>query len=171
MKASKLIIVPSAITGFRFILAIIFLELFINDLKISTLAILLLAVITDALDGYSARKLNAESTIGSYLDIFADFFLILIAFIAFIITGIYPYWILILIIFVFLQFLVTSKLGVLVYDPIGKYYGAFLFIIILITLISPIIIYNFLLIIILIFTLISLISRYLFFIFNNPSKK
>lgn len=167
MKTNKLIIIPSAITGFRFLLAIIFLYLFINDLKIGAIAVFLLAVITDAFDGYSARKFIVESTIGAYLDIFADFFLVLLAFIAFVIREIYPYWLLILIILVFLQFLVTSKFKILVYDPIGKYYGAFLFTIILITLISPSIYYDFLLIIIVIFTIISLLSRYLFFIMKN----
>lgn len=167
MKTNKLIIVPSTITGFRFLLAIIFLYLFINDLKIGAIAAFLLATITDAFDGYSARKFSVESTIGAYLDIFADFFLVLLAFIVFLIKEIYPYWILILIILVFLQFLVTSKFKILIYDPIGKYYGAFLFAIILITLISPSIYYEFLLILIMIFTIISLLSRYLFFIVRN----
>lgn len=167
MKTNKLIIVPSTITGFRFLLAIIFLYLFINDLKIGAIAAFLLATITDAFDGYSARKFSVESTIGAYLDIFADFFLVLLAFIVFLIKEIYPYWILILIILVFLQFLVTSKFKILIYDPIGKYYGAFLFAIILITLISPSVYYEFLLILIMIFTIISLLSRYLFFIVRN----
>jgi phosphatidylglycerophosphate synthase len=167
MKTNKLIIVPSTITGFRFLLALIFLYLFINDLKIGVIAVFLLAIITDALDGYLSRKFSVESTLGAYLDIFADFFLVLLAFIAFLIGRIYPYWILILIILVFLQFLVTSKFKILVYDPIGKYYGTFLFAIILITLISSSIYYGVLLIIIVIFTIISLSSRYLFFILQN----
>jgi CDP-diacylglycerol--glycerol-3-phosphate 3-phosphatidyltransferase/cardiolipin synthase len=97
--------------------------------------------------------------------------LVLIAFIAFIISGIYPYWLLLLIILVFLQFILTSKFNVLIYDPIGKYYGAFLFIIILITLVSPSDYYNVLLTITVLFTIISLISRYLFFIFHKSVKE
>ena len=171
MKKNYFNLIPSGITISRIILAFIFLFLLLNNQLRLSIAIFIIAIFTDALDGYLARKLDAKSSAGAYLDIFADFFLILIAFIAFIFSGIYPYWILILIILVFLQFLVTSKYKILVYDPIGKYYGAFLFIIILITLISPDTYYGFLLAIILIFTLISLISRYLFFIYKNKDNK
>ncbi|HML04444.1 MAG TPA: CDP-alcohol phosphatidyltransferase family protein [Methanobacterium sp.] len=171
MKNNKLILVPTGITLSRVILAIVFLYLLINNLKILAIAIFLLAIISDALDGYIARKLGISSDSGAYLDIIADFFLVLISFLAFIISGIYPYWLLLLIILVFLQFILTSKFNVLIYDPVGKYYGAFLFAIILITLVSPNIYYNILLIIIVLFTIISLISRYLFFIFRKSSEE
>jgi len=171
MKNNKLILVPTGITLSRVILAIVFLYLLINNLKILAIAIFLLAIISDALDGHIARKLGISSDSGAYLDIIADFFLVLISFLAFIISGIYPYWLLLLIILVFLQFILTSKFNVLIYDPVGKYYGAFLFAIILITLVSPNIYYNILLIIIVLFTIISLISRYLFFIFRKSSEE
>ena len=171
MKINKLILVPTGITAFRIVLSLLFLDLFINNIKIWAIGIFLLAIITDAFDGYSARKLGVSSDYGAYFDIIADFILVLIAFWTFIIIGIYPYWLLFLIILVFLQFVLTSKLNVLVYDPIGKYYGAFLFAVILITLISPINFYNLLLAAIVLFTIISLISRYLFFIFRKTVKE
>lgn len=168
MKINKLILVPTGITAFRIVLSILFLYLLINNIKILAIGIFLLAVLTDALDGYLARKFEVSSDYGAYFDISADFILVLIAFLAFIINGIYPYWLLILIILVFFQFIVTSKFKILIYDPIGKYYGAFLFAIILITLILPTTFYNFLLATTVLFTIISLISRYLFFIFRKP---
>lgn len=168
MKINKLILVPTGITAFRIVLSILFLYLLINELKLLAIGIFLLAILTDAFDGYFARKLDVSSDYGAYFDIIADFILVLIAFLAFIIRGIYPYWLLLLIILVFLQFIITSRLNVLIYDPLGKYYGAFLFAIILITLISPNNFYNLLLVITVLFTIISLISRYLFFIFRNP---
>ncbi len=167
MKINKLILVPTGITASRIVLSILFLGLLINNIKILAISIFLLAIITDAFDGYSARKLGVASDYGAYFDIIADFILVLAAFLTFIIIGIYPYWLLFLIILVFLQFVLTSKLKVLVYDPVGKYYGAFLFAVILITLISPPAFYSFLLIVIILFTIISLISRYLFFIFQK----
>lgn len=167
MKNNELILVPTGITLSRIILAIIFLYLLINNVKILAIAIFLLAVSTDAFDGYIARKLDVSSDSGAYFDIIADFFLVLIAFLAFVMNGIYPFWILILIILVFFQFIVTSKFKILIYDPIGKYYGAFLFAIILITLVSPSTYYSVLLAFTVIFTIISLISRYLFFIFRK----
>jgi CDP-diacylglycerol--glycerol-3-phosphate 3-phosphatidyltransferase/cardiolipin synthase len=171
MKINKLILVPTGITAFRIVLSILFLDLLINNIKIWAIGIFLLAILTDAFDGYSARKLGVASDYGAYFDIIADFILVLVAFLTFVIIGIYPYWLLFLIILVFLQFILTSKLNVLVYDPVGKYYGAFLFAIILITLISPSIFYNFLLVATIIFTIISLISRYLFFVFRKKVKK
>ncbi len=159
--------IPSAISILRIILAFVFLFFFLNDKLVLSVIIFIFAIFSDALDGYLARKFDIDTSFGAYLDITADFFLVLIAFSSFILKGIYPVWILFLIILVFLQFIITSKFKILVYDPIGKYYGSFLFIIILITLISPNTVYGFLLDIIIIFTLISLISRCLFFIFKN----
>jgi len=171
MKINKLILVPTGISASRIVLSILFLYLLINEAKVLAISIFLLAILTDAFDGYSARKLGVSSDWGAYLDIVADFILVLIAFLTFIIIGIYPYWLLFLIILVFLQFILTSRLKVLIYDPIGKYYGAFLFAIILITLVSPATFYNILLVITISFTIISLISRYLFFIFRKPVKE
>lgn len=171
MKINKLILVPTGITASRIVLSILFLDLLISNIKIWAIGIFLLAIVTDALDGYSARKLGVTSDYGAYLDIIADFILVLTAFLTFIIIDIYPYLLLLLIILVFLQFILTSKLKVLIYDPVGKYYGVFLFAVILITLVSPTVFYNILLIIIILFTIISLVSRYLFFIFRRPVKK
>lgn len=171
MKINKLILVPTGITTFRIVLSILFLDLLTNNMKTSAILVFLLAVITDAFDGYSARKLGVTSDYGAYFDIAADFILVLVAFFTFTIIGVYPYWLLLLIILVFIQFILTSKLKVLVYDPVGKYYGAFLFAVILVTLIFPPAFYSFLLIATILFTLISLVSRYLFFIFRKASKK
>ena len=171
MKINKLILIPTGITAFRIVLSIIFLYLLINEATFLAIGVFLLAILTDAFDGYSARKLGVSSDWGAYFDIVADFILVLIAFLTFIIVGIYPYWLLFLIILVFLQFILTSRLNVLIYDPIGKYYGAFLFAVILITLVSPSAFYSILLIIIVLFTIISLISRYLFFIFRKSVKE
>ncbi len=165
MKTNNL--VPTGITAFRIVLSILFFYLLLNGIKIWAIGIFILAIATDAFDGYFARKLGVSSDTGAYFDIIADFILVLSAFLTFIIIGIYPYWLLILIILVFLQFILTSRFNVLIYDPVGKYYGAFLFAIILITLVSPETFYNVLLVITIIFTIISLVSRYLFFVFRK----
>jgi len=167
MKNNYINLIPDGITFLRIIFTLIFLFLFLNDYLLLSIVIFAIAIFTDVLDGYLARKLDAKSSTGAYLDIFADFFLVLTAFIAFVYNGMYPYWVLILIILVFLQFLLTSKFKILVYDPVGKYYGSFLFGIILITLVAPVYIYQFLLLITVLFTIISLLSRYLFFIIKN----
>ena len=154
---------PSVITGIRVILAPIFFLTIINNLLIYSLIIFLLALVTDFLDGYISRKWDVFSSKGAYFDITADFILIMAGFSAFVIRDIYPFWIIIIIVSMFIQFIITSKSKILVYDPVGKYYGVFLFIIIFIDLIINNSSINLLLVIlIVIFTVISIISRLLF---------
>jgi CDP-diacylglycerol--glycerol-3-phosphate 3-phosphatidyltransferase/cardiolipin synthase len=162
--------IPSLISILRIILAIIFLFLFLNDELVLSFSIFIIAIFTDGLDGYLARKFNAISFFGAYLDVIADFILIILAFVAFVLKGIYPYWIIFLIIMVFAQFILTSQFKMLVYDPIGKYYGVFLFVCVLITIITPVFIYSFLFNIIVIFTFLSLLSRYIFFILKIKNR-
>lgn len=154
---------PSGITSIRIILIPLFLYTLFNDLKLYTTLLFLFLCLTDYLDGYFARKLNIASYFGAYFDTAADFILILTTYSAFVINGIYSYWILILIIFMFLQFILTSKIKMPVYDPIGKYLGAVLFGGALITLIfQNIFLYEIIALFILFFSIISLSSRYIF---------
>jgi CDP-diacylglycerol--glycerol-3-phosphate 3-phosphatidyltransferase/cardiolipin synthase len=161
MNNHQFSLIPSGITILRIILSFIFAFLLLNGHLLLSVLILTIAILTDAIDGYLARKLNSNSFYGAYLDITADFILVLISFIVFAVIGIYPYWVIFLIVIVFLQFILTSKLQILVYDPVGKYYGSFLFGMILITIITPPYIHQYLLVIIVLYTLISLLSRYL----------
>ena len=131
-------ILVSLIISVRFVSALIFLYLYTNDLPIWASVVFFMAVFTDALDGYVARKMGGVSPLlGPYTDPVADFSLVQAAFVAFVIKGVYPIWLLILIIFMFLQFLLTSKLAGPVYDPLGKYYGVVLFCAIGFTLLFP----------------------------------
>ncbi len=155
------ILIPSLISSLRIILAPLLFYSIINDLKLLAFTLLLISISSDYFDGYIARKLKVTSDKGAYMDIISDFVIILVIIAAFIITGLYPYWILILIIFMFLQFIITSKSDKPVYDPVGKYYGSFLFVCIGINLILPLnLINNILLILIVMFSSISLISRF-----------
>lgn len=121
---------------------------------------ILFSLISDVLDGYLARKLKCCSKIGSILDPIADFFTIFLAIIAYCLKTIYPFWVLMIISIMFLQFLFTSHNKIPIHDPVGKYYGTFLFIEIGITildvnnLITTVVLINFI-----IFTMISITSR------------
>jgi CDP-diacylglycerol--glycerol-3-phosphate 3-phosphatidyltransferase len=159
---------PSIITSIRVILAPIFFLTILNNLLEYSLIIFLFAMGTDILDGYFSRKWNVSSFKGAYFDVIADFILVLAGFLAFAIKGIYPYWILVVIVFMFIQFMVTSRLKNPIYDPVGKYYGAFLFIAIFIGLITNNSTINMILtVLILIFTVISITSRILFVLKSN----
>ena len=155
------ILIPAGISILRIALAFLVFYSFLNNLQLWAISIFVFAVLTDFIDGYLARKLKASTNWGAYLDTFADFILILITFTAFAIDGLYPYWLLILILFMYLQFVLTSGLKKPVYDPLGKYYAALLFISVAITLILPLnVICTILLVIIVIFSLISFLNRF-----------
>lgn len=100
----------------------------VQDRRGWAVAIFAFACLTDAADGYLARRFRAVSPAGAYLDVTADFLVTLAGFAGFVWRGVYPGWTLVLMMVMFAQFLVTSGWGHPVYDPVGKYYGAFLFV-------------------------------------------
>lgn len=163
---------PSVITSLRIILMPLFLYALFSDLKLSTTLLFLFLCLTDYLDGYFARKLDIASYFGAYFDTTADFILILATYAAFVIKGIYSYWILILIVVMFLQFILTSKIKMPIYDPIGKYLGAVLFGGALMTLIfENMLLYEAIALFILLFSITSLLSRYIFLFLNRKKLK
>jgi CDP-diacylglycerol--glycerol-3-phosphate 3-phosphatidyltransferase/cardiolipin synthase len=162
--------IVSAIIALRFIAAPLFLYTFVNDLTAWALSIFLVAVFTDALDGHVARRLGGASPFlgpysaySAYSDAVADFFFVLAAFSAFVIESLYPFWTLLLIVAMFAQFVLTSRRARPIYDPVGKYYGVFLFCAIGVTLVLPYAaIRQAVLVLILGFTILSVISRAMF---------
>lgn len=93
----------------------------------AALTLLLLASLTDWIDGRLARRFNATSHLGEHLDVIADFIVILATFTAFVFVGFYSYWIPVIVIFMLILFYITSGGMKLQKDSIGKYYGAFLY--------------------------------------------
>lgn len=126
--------VPSAITTARALVTPLLSYTIIRDFREPSLLVFLFLCLTDVLDGYAARKLNASSTVGAYFDAFADFLVVAAALTAFVVSGTYPFWVVLIVTAMFVQFLVTSRFWGRVYDPVGKYYGGALFVMILLTL-------------------------------------
>ena len=163
-------IIPSAISSLRIILSFALFYSFLNEMRVLSIIIFITALFTDYLDGLLARKFEVTSNYGAYLDTAADFILTATIFSAFIITGLYPYWILILIIFMFLQFILTSGTVKPIYDPVGKYYGSFLFASVLVTLAIPFsYVIRILIILIVLFSSISLLTRF-YSLYKNKLK-
>ncbi len=130
--------IVSIIIVIRFIAAPLFLCAFTNELAVWAFGIFFVAIFTDALDGYVARRLGGTVPfLGPYSDAVADFILVLAALGAFVSKGLYPFWTLLLIVAMFAQFVLTSRLARPIYDPVGKYYGVFLFCAIGVTLVLP----------------------------------
>ena len=85
-------------------------------------------VATDMLDGIVARALDATTARGAYLDVSADFAVMVAGFGSLAVLGVYAWWLLALFALMFGQFLLTSgREGPPRYDPIGKHYGVVLY--------------------------------------------
>ncbi len=152
--------IVSGVVAARVACAALFVWTFISDLRTWSICLFLLACLTDALDGHLARRLRVSPSLGAYFDPTADLILVLAAFLAFVVKGMYPFWTLLLIGSMFSQFVLTSGLRRPLYDPAGKYYGVFLFVAIGITLAFPRpAVYDAVLVGILGFTTASVVSR------------
>jgi len=124
-------------------------------------------------DGYLAKKLEVTSRLGSYFDVTVDFLFVSGMFLAFILEGFYPLWLLFLVVFVFVQFMLTSFYSKrAVYDPIGKYYGSLMYGGIGLTLLFPEqLVYSIVTIGIVVSTIASLFSRLAYFLRAQNNKK
>ena len=93
---------PNKLTVSRIILTFVFMAfLYTPGVQAKTIAlfIFLLAALTDALDGYIAKKNNQITDFGRLMDPVADKILVLAALLAFVERGVIPAWIVVLIIF------------------------------------------------------------------------
>ena len=99
MTGNKIVNLPNLITLSRFFLIIPFIYYFLNR-RIS-IALIFFAVITlsDKLDGISARLMNQKTELGSGLDSFTDWTLILATFVLLAIKGyIDAFWVVLLVV-------------------------------------------------------------------------
>ena len=80
--------------------------------------IFIIAGITDALDGYLARKLDQRTEIGAYLDALADKSLIAASFIALAYAHLVPFWLVVLVIFRDLMIVGAVAIAWLMHNPI-----------------------------------------------------
>lgn len=90
--------IPNFITLGRVILVpIVFWLLLTNELEAAFLAFVL-AGVSDAVDGFLAKRFNWETELGAYLDPIADKLLIVCIFIALGVTGRLPSWLVIVVV-------------------------------------------------------------------------
>ncbi len=99
LTGNSIVNLPNIITMSRFLLIIPFIYYFLN--RRVSLSLLIFAIITlsDKLDGISARLMNQKTELGSGLDSFTDWTLIITTFILFTIEGyIVPLWVVLLVV-------------------------------------------------------------------------
>ena len=100
MKKEDLTI-SNILTISRFILAPVIMYFILNSQQYIALALFLVALLTDALDGYLARKLNQSTRLGKILDPISDKILLALVILAILIKYEFYGWIIILAISIF----------------------------------------------------------------------
>ncbi|MCD9022276.1 CDP-alcohol phosphatidyltransferase family protein [Cohnella silvisoli] len=83
--------VPNMLTASRFVLIPLFLLLYLNGQSIAALCTLLVAGLTDFLDGYIARRSGQVTVTGSMLDPLADKLMMLTVVLALLIKNVIPW--------------------------------------------------------------------------------
>jgi phosphatidylglycerophosphate synthase len=164
--------VPWAITSLRVVALPFLFFSFKQQIRVATYALFLFAICSDFLDGYAAKKLEVTSRLGSYFDVTADFLFVSGMFLMFVVKEVYPLWILLLIVAVFVQFILTSLYSKrTIYDPVGKYYGSLMYGGIGLTLLFPEqLVYSTVTIGIVVSTTVSLFSRLAYFLHAQKRK-
>jgi CDP-diacylglycerol--glycerol-3-phosphate 3-phosphatidyltransferase len=95
-------VLPNQLTTLRIILTPVFLYLFLSEnpiLRQISLIVYIIAAITDWYDGWLARKFNYITTWGKFMDPLADKILTSTAFFGFVIIGVLPLWMVIIVVF------------------------------------------------------------------------
>ena len=164
--------VPGVITSLRLVALPFLLYAFSQQIQAATYSLFLFAISTDFLDGYAAKKLEASSRLGSYFDVSVDFLFVSCMFLIFVLEEVYPLWILLLIVAVFVQFILTSFYSKrTIYDPVGKYYGSLMYGGIGLTLLfSEQIMYSIVTVGVVVSTVVSLFSRLVYFLRSQNHK-
>jgi CDP-diacylglycerol--glycerol-3-phosphate 3-phosphatidyltransferase/cardiolipin synthase len=128
---------PSLVSASRIAAAPV-LHLLITAGRFRAAAVLLGgAAVTDLLDGMLARRLDAVTRAGAWVDVSADFVLIAAGLTGLVAAGAAPAWVPILAALMFAQFIASSRRGLPTYDPIGRYYGGFLYGVVAVILLAP----------------------------------
>ena len=120
--------IPNILTVMRIFLTPIFIICLFSDFfgaQLWALVIFIVASITDAYDGYLARKNNMVTDAGRFLDPLADKILVSSAFISFSIMGLIDIWMVALIIFrdlfvMGLRFLMSRRGFIMITSKIAK---------------------------------------------------
>ena len=131
---------PFIIALLRMLVTPVFFYSITNNWIELAFSIYLFALVSDVLDGYIARRYSIEaiSIIEAFLDPMADFVFVMASFFAFSYKQYYPSLLAAIFLVMFLFFILTSNRNEPIYDPLGKYYGIFLILIIGLTILFPI---------------------------------
>jgi len=131
------LVLPNVVTALRLVGVPVVLVLLIREARTPALAVYAAMVLTDVLDGWVARRVGGETRFGAYFDALTDMVVLLslLGFLAW--SGILPAWTPLLPAITASAFLVSSRRTGPRYDPIGKHYGAVLYVVTGVLLVIP----------------------------------
>ncbi len=90
--------IPNFLSLLRILFVPVMVIFLIGDAFVKALIVLVISGLTDALDGFLARILNQQTTLGAYLDPIADKALLASCFVTLAIKGIIPVWLTVIVI-------------------------------------------------------------------------
>ena len=128
---------PSVVSGVRLALAPVLAGVILTGDHRTGAAVLAVGAATDIADGALARRLRVACAAGAWLDVWADFLLVITGLSALAVRGALPWWCVAVPAAVFAAFLATSRRPRPVYDPVGKAYGGVLMGSLLVALLAP----------------------------------
>lgn len=107
-------LLPNALSllrvGLTCVFAVLLRELFTSNTGLIPTLILFGAIcLTDLLDGILARRLGATTRLGAWLDLYTDFFYIILSLVVFNSLGLVPVWFTLIVCGKFIEFLLTSR--------------------------------------------------------------
>lgn len=111
---ARIFTVPNQLTILRLSFLPLFLIAVIYEHYRTALAVLLIAAVTDALDGFIARRLNQKTALGAYLDPIADKLLLSSSFVVLSLRGKMAWWLTIMVISRDVMLLTTAVVIILV---------------------------------------------------------
>lgn len=91
--------VPNAISAFRLLLIPVFVVLISRHQDLAALIVVAVSSVSDWLDGFIARRFNQVSELGKVLDPIADRWFIFVTFIALVLRGEVPWWLMAIVLF------------------------------------------------------------------------
>ncbi len=121
--------IPSLVTALRLVAIPAIWILWLREMHPAAIGLYGFVVLSDALDGWLARRLDAVTRFGGFFDAVTDIAVILSLLALLSWNGVVPVWVPIAPAVVAGVFLATSSRAPR-YDPIGKYYGTMLYIVI-----------------------------------------
>ena len=111
---TRIFTVPNQLTLLRLgFLPLFLISVFYEHYRVG-LAVLLIAAVTDALDGFMARRLNQRTALGAYLDPIADKLLLSSSFVVLALRGKIHWWLTIMVISRDVLMLTTAAVIILV---------------------------------------------------------